>query len=162
MFLIDMRDALKNGMTIKPIRTMLNHSTTEIFFDNVPIPASSLIGEEGKGFKYILSGMNAERILIAAECIGDARWFIKKASDYANERVVFGRPIGKNQGIQFPIARAFSQTEAAEAILDKACALYEDGDTSGTYANMAKATLIRGVLGLSRDVHANARWICCC
>ncbi len=138
VFLIDMRDALKNGMTIKPIRTMLNHSTTEIFFDNVPIPASSLIGEEGKGFKYILSGMNAERILIAAECIGDARWFIKKASDYANERVVFGRPIGKNQGIQFPIARAFSQTEAAEAILDKACALYEDGDTSGTYANMAK------------------------
>ena len=138
VFLIDMRDALKNGMTIKPIRTMLNHSTTEIFFDNVPIPASSLIGEEGKGFKYILSGMNAERILIAAECIGDARWFIKKASDYANERVVFGRPIGKNQGIQFPIARAFSQTEAAEAMLDKACALYEDGDTSGTYANMAK------------------------
>ncbi len=138
VFLIDMRDALKNGMTIKPIRTMLNHSTTEIFFDNVPIPASSLIGEEGKGFKYILSGMNAERILIAAECIGDARWFIKKASDYANERVVFGRPIGKNQGIQFPIARAFSQTEAAEAILDKACALYEEGDTSGTYANMAK------------------------
>jgi acyl-CoA dehydrogenase len=138
VFLIDMRDALKNGMTIKPIRTMLNHSTTEIFFDNVPIPASSLIGEEGKGFKYILSGMNAERILIAAECIGDARWFIKKASDYANERVVFGRPIGKNQGIQFPIARAFSQTEAAESILDKACALYEDGDTSGTYANMAK------------------------
>ena len=138
VFLIDMRDAIKNGMTIKPIRTMLNHSTTEIFFDNVPIPASSLIGEEGKGFKYILSGMNAERILIAAECIGDARWFIKKASDYANERVVFGRPIGKNQGIQFPIARALSQTEAAEAILDKACALYEDGDTSGTYANMAK------------------------
>ena len=138
VFLIDMRDALKKGMTIKPIRTMLNHSTTEIFFDNVPIPASSLIGDEGKGFKYILSGMNAERILIAAECIGDARWFIKKASDYANERVVFGRPIGKNQGIQFPIARAFSQTEAAEAILDKACALYEDGDTSGTYANMAK------------------------
>ena len=138
VFLIDMRDALKDGMAIKPIRTMLNHSTTEIFFDNVPIPASSLIGEEGKGFKYILSGMNAERILIAAECIGDARWFIKKASDYANERVVFGRPIGKNQGIQFPIARAFSQTEAAEAILDKACALYEEGDTSGTYANMAK------------------------
>ena len=138
VFLIDMREALKNGMTIKPIRTMLNHSTTEIFFDNVPIPESSLIGEEGKGFKYILSGMNAERILIAAECIGDARWFIKKATDYANERVVFGRPIGQNQGIQFPIARAFSQTEAAEAILDKASTLYEDGDTSGTYANMAK------------------------
>ncbi len=138
VFLIDMRDALKNGMTIKPIRTMLNHSTTEIFFDNVPIPEDSLIGEEGNGFKYILSGMNAERILIAAECIGDARWFIKKASDYAKERTVFGRPIGQNQGIQFPIARAFSQTEAAEAILDKASMLYEEGDTSGTYANMAK------------------------
>ncbi len=138
VFLVDMREALKNGMSIKPIRTMINHSTTEIFFDNVPIPSSALIGDEGKGFKYILSGMNAERILIAAECIGDARWFIKKATDYANERIVFGRPIGKNQGIQFPIARAFSQTEAAEAILDKASALYEEGDTSGTYANMAK------------------------
>ena len=138
VFLIDMRDALKNGMTINPIRTMLNHATTEVFFDNVPIPANSLIGEEGKGFKYILSGMNAERILIAAECVGDARWFIKKASDYASEREVFGRPIGRNQGIQFPIARAFAQTEAAEAVLDKACRLYESGDTSGTYANMAK------------------------
>ena len=138
VFLIDMREAKKNGMTIKPIRTMINHSTTEIFFDNMSIPASSLIGEEGKGFRYILSGMNAERILIAAECIGDARWFIKKASDYARERVVFGRPIGQNQGIQFPIARAFAQTEAAEAILDKAARLYETGDTSGTYANMAK------------------------
>ncbi len=138
VFLIDMREALKHGMTIKPIRTMINHSTNEVFFDNVPIPASSLIGEEGKGFRYILSGMNAERILIAAECIGDARWFIKKASDYARERVVFGRPIGQNQGIQFPIARAFAQTEAAEAVLDKACRLYESGDTSGTYANMSK------------------------
>lgn len=138
VFLVDMREAQQNGLTIKPIRTMINHSTTEIFFDDVPIPASSLIGEQGKGFRYILSGMNAERILIAAECIGDARWFIKKASDYARERVVFGRPIGQNQGIQFPIARAFAQTEAAEAILDKACRLYEDGSTSGTYANMAK------------------------
>ena len=138
VFLIDMREAKKNGMMIKPIRTMINHSTTEIFFDNMSIPASSLIGEEGQGFRYILSGMNAERILIAAECIGDARWFIKKASDYARERVVFGRPIGQNQGIQFPIARAFAQTEAAEAILDKAARLYEAGDTSGTYANMAK------------------------
>jgi alkylation response protein AidB-like acyl-CoA dehydrogenase len=133
-----MRDAINKGMTIKPIRTMLNHSTTEIFFDDLEIPASSLIGEEGKGFKYILSGMNAERILIAAECVGDARYFIKKASDYSNERQVFGRPIGQNQGIQFPIARAFAQTEAAEAILDKACRLYEEGDVSGTYANMAK------------------------
>jgi acyl-CoA dehydrogenase len=138
VFLIDMREALKDGMSIKPIRTMINHSTNEIFFDNVPIPASSLIGEEGKGFKYILSGMNAERILIAAECIGDARWFIKKASDYARERIVFGRPIGMNQGIQFPIARAFAQTEAAEAILEKASKVYESGSTSGTYANMAK------------------------
>ena len=138
VFLVDMRDAINKGMTIKPIRTMLNHSTTEIFFDDLEIPASSLIGEEGKGFKYILSGMNAERILIAAECVGDARYFIKKASDDSNERQVFGRPIGQNQGIQFPIARAFAQTEAAEAILDKACRLYEEGDVSGTYANMAK------------------------
>ena len=138
VFLVDMRDAINKGMTIKPIRTMLNHSTTEIFFDDLEIPASSLIGEEGKGFKYILSGMNAERILIAAECVGDARYFIKKASDYSNERQVFGRPIGQNQGIQFPIARAFAQTEAAEAILDKACRLYEEGNVSGTYANMAK------------------------
>ena len=138
VFLIDIRDAQNNGMTIKPIRTMINHSTTEIFFDNMHIPASSLIGEEGKGFRYILSGMNAERILIAAECIGDARWFIKKASDYARERVVFGRPIGQNQGIQFPIARAYAQTEAAEAVLDKACRTYESGDNAGTGANLAK------------------------
>lgn len=138
VFLIDMNDAKKNGMTIQPIRTMLNHSTTQIFFDNVPIPDSALVGEEGKGFKYILSGMNAERILIAAECIGDARWFISKATQYSKDREVFGRPIGQNQGIQFPIARAFAETEAAEAILDKACYFYEEGDTSGTYANMAK------------------------
>ena len=138
VFLIDMREAKENGMTIKPIRTMINHSTTEIFFDKVPIPASSLIGEEGKGFRYILSGMNAERILVAAECIGDARWFIKKASDYARERIVFGRPIGKNQGIQFPIARAFAQTEAAEAVLEKSCRIYDSGDNAGMYANLAK------------------------
>jgi acyl-CoA dehydrogenase len=138
VFLIDMREACRHGMSIKPIRTMINHSTTEIFFDDVPIPASSLIGEEGKGFRYILSGMNAERILIAAECVGDARWFIRKGSDYARERVVFGRPIGQNQGIQFPLARAYAQTEAAEAILDKACRLYESGSTGGTYANLAK------------------------
>jgi len=138
VFLIDIRDAKNNGMTIKPIRTMINHSTTEIFFDDMHIPASSLIGEEGKGFRYILSGMNAERILIAAECVGDARWFIKKATDYARERVVFGRPIGQNQGIQFPIARAYAQTEAAEAILDKACRSYEAGETAGTYPNLAK------------------------
>jgi acyl-CoA dehydrogenase len=138
VFLIDMRDAIGNGMTIKPIRTMINHSTTEIFYDNLSIPADSLIGEEGKGFKYILSGMNAERILIAAECIGDARWFIKKASDYARERKVFGRPIGQNQGIQFPIARAYAQTVAAELTLCKAAELYDRGEPCGTEANMAK------------------------
>ena len=138
VFLIDMRDALGNGMTIKPIRTMINHSTTEIFYDDLSIPADSLIGEEGKGFKYILSGMNAERILIAAECIGDARWFIKKASDYARERKVFGRPIGQNQGIQFPIARAYAQTVAAELTLRKAAELYDRGEPCGTEANMAK------------------------
>jgi alkylation response protein AidB-like acyl-CoA dehydrogenase len=138
VFLIDMRDAKQNGMTIKPIRTMINHATNEIFFDNLPIPGDSLIGEEGKGFKYILSGMNAERILIAAECIGDARWFIKKASDYARERVVFGRPIGQNQGIQFPIAQAYAQAEAANLMLHKAAAMYDRGEDCGTEANMAK------------------------
>jgi len=138
VFLVDMREAKQHGMTIKPIRTMINHSTTEIFYDDVPIPADSLIGEEGKGFKYILSGMNAERILIAAECIGDARWFIKKASDYARERKVFGRPIGQNQGIQFPIARAYAQAEAATLMLHKASALYDAGEPCGTEANMAK------------------------
>ncbi|MGR8921978.1 MAG: acyl-CoA dehydrogenase family protein, partial [Gammaproteobacteria bacterium] len=138
VFLVDMREAKGNGMTIRPIRTMINHSTTEIFFDNLSIPASSLIGEEGKGFRYILSGMNAERILIAAECVGDARYFIRKASEYASERKVFGRPIGSNQGVQFPIAQAFAQTEAAEAILEKACAAYESGERAGTYANLAK------------------------
>ena len=138
VFLIDMQEAKANGMSIKPIRTMVNHSTTEIFFDDVAIPTTSLIGEQGQGFRYILSGMNAERILIAAECVGDARWFIKKASDYARERSVFARPIGQNQGIQFPIAKAFAQTEAAEAILDKACLTYESGERAGTYANLAK------------------------
>jgi alkylation response protein AidB-like acyl-CoA dehydrogenase len=138
VFLIDMRDAVQNGMTIKPIRTMINHSTTEIFFDDLPIPGDSLIGEEGKGFKYILSGMNAERILIAAECIGDARWFIKRASDYARERQVFGRPIGQNQGIQFPIARVYAQTEAAELMLHKAAEMYDREEPCGTQANMAK------------------------
>jgi acyl-CoA dehydrogenase len=162
VFLIDMREALKNGMTIKPIRTMINHSTNEIFFDNVPIPASSLIGEEGKGFRYILSGMNAERILIAAESLGDGRYFIRKASDYARERVVFGRPIGQNQGIQFPIARAFANVEAGEAILDKACRLYEAGDPStGTYANMAKMLTSEAAWEAAMSVcrhTADSRW----
>ena len=133
-----MRDALENGMTIKPIRTMINHSTTEVFFDDVPIPADSLIGDEGKGFRYILSGMNAERILIAAECVGDGRWFVKKATDYANDRKVFGRPIGQNQGIQFPIARAHAQLQAATLMTREAAAKYDAGEPCGAEANMAK------------------------
>src|SRR5215471_13506896 len=127
-----------DGLTIRPIRTMMNHATTEVFFDNMRIPAESLVGEEGKGFRYILSGMNAERILIAAECIGDAKWFIDKATDYAKERVVFGRPIGQNQGVQFPIARAYAQMRAAELMVQEAAALYESGVECGAEANMAK------------------------
>ena len=138
VLLVDMRDAVGNGLTIQPIRTMLNHATTELFFDDLRVPAENLIGEEGKGFRYILSGMNAERILIASECIGDARFFIDRASAYAKDRSVFGRPIGKNQGVQFPIARAYVQTTAAAAIVDKAAALFDAGVTPGTEANMAK------------------------
>ena len=138
VFLIDMREALGNGLEIRPIRTMINHATTEIFFDNLRIPAGSLIGEEGKGFRYILSGMNAERILIAAECIGDARWFIKKASDYARDRNVFGKPIGQNQGIQFPIAESYAQTEAADLMVKRSAELHEAGEECGSEANMAK------------------------
>ena len=138
VFLVDMREAVGNGLEIQPIRTMINHATTEIFFDNLKILADSLIGEEGKGFRYILDGMNAERILIAAECIGDARWFIKTASDYANDRNVFGRPIGKNQGIQFPIATAYMHSEAANLMVEQAAALFEAGEPCGPQANMAK------------------------
>jgi alkylation response protein AidB-like acyl-CoA dehydrogenase len=138
IFLVDMRTAVGNGMTIKPIRTMMNHSTTEVFFDDLRIPASALIGEEGKGFRYILSGMNAERILIAAECIGDAKWFIARASDYAKERQVFGRPIGQNQGVQFPIARCYAQTRAAELMVHHAARVYDEGGNPGEEANMAK------------------------
>jgi acyl-CoA dehydrogenase len=138
VFLIDMRETVGRGMTIKPIRTMINHSTTEVFFDNMEIPATSLIGEEGHGLRYIMSGMNAERILVASECIGDARWFIKKARDYACERKVFGRPIGQNQGIQFPIARAFAEMEAANLMTERAAELYDQGKPCGTQANLAK------------------------
>jgi alkylation response protein AidB-like acyl-CoA dehydrogenase len=138
VFVVDMREAAKAGMTIRPIRTMMNHATTEVFFDNVRVPAANLIGEEGKGFRYILSGMNAERILIAAECVGDARWFIEKASRYAGERVVFGRPIGQNQGVQFPIARAYAQMRAADLMVREAARLYEGGEECGAEANMAK------------------------
>jgi acyl-CoA dehydrogenase len=138
VFILDMRAAMDAGLAIRPIRTMMNHSTTEVFFDNVRIPAENLIGEEGRGFRYILSGMNAERILIAAECIGDAKWFIEKAALYAKERVVFDRPIGMNQGIQFPIARAYAQMRAAELMVDKAASLFEAGKDCGAEANMAK------------------------
>ena len=138
VFLVDMREVLGKGLTIRPIRTMINHSTTEVFFDNMEVPASGLIGEEGKGFRYILDGMNAERILIAAECIGDARWFVDKASAYANERKVFGRPIGQNQGIQFPIARAYMAMRAAALMVERAAELYEAGKPCGAEANMAK------------------------
>jgi len=138
VFLVDMRAALGKGLTIRPIRTMLNHATTEVFFDDLAVPAENLIGEEGAGFRYILDGMNAERILIAAECIGDARWFVAKARDYAKERIVFGRPIGQNQGIQFPIARAYAQSQAAALMVAKAAGLYEAGRPAGSEANMAK------------------------
>jgi len=138
VFIVDMREAIGNGLTIRPIRTMMNHATTEIFFDDLRVPAENLIGEEGKGFRYILSGMNAERILIAAECIGDAKWFIEKATTYAKERSVFGRPIGQNQGVQFPIAKAYAQMRAAELMVQQAIALYEAGGNCGAEANMAK------------------------
>lgn len=138
VFLIDMREVLDRGLSIRPIDAMINHNTTEVFFDNMRIPASSLIGEEGKGFRYILDGMNAERILVGAEAIGDARWFIAKASRYASERVVFGRPIGMNQGIQFPIARAHAETEAAALMLRKAATLFEAGLPCGDAANIGK------------------------
>ncbi|MCX2982576.1 acyl-CoA dehydrogenase [Halieaceae bacterium IMCC14734] len=138
VFVVDMREAVGNGLTIKPIRTMINHATTELFFDNLRVPAANLLGEEGKGFRYILSGMNAERILIASECIGDARWFIKTATQYACEREVFGKPIGTNQGVQFPIARAYAQTCAADLMVEKASRLYDAGDDCGAEANMAK------------------------
>ena len=138
VFLVDMQAALGHGLTIRPIRTMMNHATTEIFMDDLRVPAENLVGEEGRGFRYILSGMNAERILIAGECIGDAKWFIEKAAGYAKERAVFGRPIGRNQGIQFPIARAYANMRAAELMVREAVRLYEAGQNPGAEANMAK------------------------
>jgi acyl-CoA dehydrogenase len=138
VFLVDMRTVLGAGLTIRPIRTMMNHATAEVFFDDMPVPAENLIGEAGNGFRYILSGMNAERILIGAECVGDAKWFIAKATGYARERQVFGRPIGQNQGIQFPIAQAYAQMRAAELMVHEAARLYEAGRDCGAEANMAK------------------------
>jgi len=139
IFILDMNAAqAAGGLTIRPIRTMMNHSTTEVFFDNVEVPAENLIGEEGKGFRYVLSGMNAERILIAAECIGDAKWFIERSRNYANERQLFGRAIGQNQGVQFPIAKAYAQMRAAELMVYKAAEMFEAGEAIGEQANIAK------------------------
>ena len=138
VLLVDLRKAVGNGLTIKPIRTMMNHATTELFIEDLEVPVENLIGEEGKGFKYILDGMNAERILIAAECIGDGRWFIERATNYAKDRVVFNRPIGQNQGIQFPIARAHVNIEAADLMRYKAANLFDSGEKCGAEANMAK------------------------
>ncbi len=138
IFIVDIREAMQRGMTVRPIANMVNHETNELFFDNLEIPAENLIGEEGRGFRYILDGLNAERTLIAAECIGDGYWFIDKVTAYANERVVFGRPIGKNQGVQFPIARAYVNIEAANLMRYKACALFDAHQACGAEANMAK------------------------
>ena len=153
VFLVDLREARGNGVTIRPIRTMMNHATTEVFFDNLEVPAENLIGEEGKGFRYILDGMNAERILIAAECVGDARWFIATAAEYAKGRVVFGRPIGQNQGIQFPIARAYAASEAAALMVERAASLYERGEPCGKEANMAKLLAADASWQAARHVH---------
>ena len=138
VFLIDLRTALGKGIEIKKLPAMINHNTTEVFFDGLEVPAENLIGEEGQGFRYILDGMNAERVLIAAEAIGDARWFIRKAADYAKTRRVFDRPIGQNQGVAFPIARAFAETEAADLMVRKAAALFDGGQPCGPESNMAK------------------------
>ncbi|SOE90696.1 Acyl-CoA dehydrogenase, partial [Burkholderia sp. YR290] len=138
IFLVDLREAVGHGMTVRPIPNMVNHETNELFFDNLEIPADNLIGEEGKGFKYILDGLNAERTLIAAECIGDGYWFLDKVTAYVKERVVFGRPIGQNQGVQFPIARAFINVEAASLMRYKACEMFDAKQPAGAQANMAK------------------------
>jgi len=138
IFLVDTREAIGKGLTVKPIRNMVNHETNEVFIDNLEIPVENRIGEEGRGFKYILDGLNAERILIASECIGDGHWFIEKASTYSKERIVFGRPIGQNQGIQFPIAEAYMEIEAANLMRYKAAALFDENKHCGAEANMAK------------------------
>jgi acyl-CoA dehydrogenase len=138
IFIVDIHQALSGGLTVRPIPNMVNHETNELFFDSLEIPAENLIGEEGKGFKYLLDGLNAERTLIAAECIGDGYWFIERATKYANERIVFDRPIGKNQGVQFPLAAAYMEIEAANLMRFKACALFDAHQPCGAEANMAK------------------------
>jgi acyl-CoA dehydrogenase len=138
VFLVDLKKAVGNGVEIKPIKALINHNTTEVFFDNLEVPAENLIGEEGQGFKYILDGMNAERILVASECVGDGRWLLKKGVDYANDRKVFGRAIGQNQGVQFPLARCFAELEAADMMCRRAAALFQAGQPCGADANIAK------------------------
>jgi acyl-CoA dehydrogenase len=138
ILLVDLRQAVGHGLTIRPIRTMMNHATTELFFDDLAVPVQNLVGEEGQGFRYLLDALNAERILIAAECVGDGRWFVERSSKYASERIVFGRPIGQNQGIQFPIARAHVHVEAADLMRQRAAALFDAHQPCGPEANMAK------------------------
>ena len=137
IFMVDLRQAEQSGMTVRPIPNMVNHETNELFFENLEIPEENLIGEEGRGFKYILDGLNAERTLIAAECIGDGYWFLDRVTKYVNERIVFGRPIGQNQGVQFPIADAYIEVEAANLMRYKACELFDAGQPCGAQANMA-------------------------
>jgi acyl-CoA dehydrogenase len=171
VFLVDMRESVGRGMEIKPLKAMTNHNTTEVFFDDLEVPAENLIGEEGKGFRYILDGMNAERVLVSSEAIGSARWLIRTASKYANERIVFGRPIGQNQGVQFPIARAYVETEAAAMMVRKAAALFEAGQPCGAEANMAKllsseaawnaaeaAMQTHGGFGFAREYDIERKW----
>src|SRR5262249_48022459 len=138
ILLVDLRDAVGRGLTIRPIRTMMNHATTELFFDDLEVPADALVGEEGQGFRYLIDGLNAQPILIAAECIGDGRWFIERATRYAKERIVFGRPIGQNQAVQFPIARAHVNVETADLMRIRAAELFDRGEPCGAEANMAK------------------------
>jgi acyl-CoA dehydrogenase len=171
VFLVDIRASLGKGLDIKPLPAMINHNSTELFFDELRVPAANLIGEEGKGFRYILDGMNAERILIASEALGDARWFIRTATDYAKARVVFERPIGQNQGVQFPLARAYAETEAADLMVRKAAAQFDSGADCGAEANMAKLLAAEaswlageacmqthGGFGLAREYDVERKW----
>jgi acyl-CoA dehydrogenase len=171
VFLVDIREALGKGLDIRPLKAMINHQSCEVFMDGMEVPAENLVGEEGKGFRYILDGMNAERVLIASESIGDARWFIRTAAKYANERVVFDRPIGQNQGVQFPIARAYAETEAADLMVRKAAALFDAHRPCGPEANMAKllaseaawhaaeaALQTHGGFGYAKDYDVERKW----
>ena len=162
MLLVDMRSSVGHGLTIRPIRTMMNHATTELFFDGLEVPADNLIGEEGRGFRYLLDGLNAERILIAAECVGDGRWFIDRATRYAKDRRVFGRAIGQNQGVQFPIARAHVNVDAADLMRIHAADLFDRGESCGAEANMAKLLAADASWGRGQRGGADARrlWLC--